>query len=147
MKGGSGDIDLLTRCDRLHTNYEFGTAAVTFKGDARIAYTTTSYNSHGLFDASELETNIHYVYASGTNITKAKAFHQIQIDNRNNGVNYYVEYTGKKTVYQYDSVQHCSVQTTIDVTCPEIVSFNGVGYNSLEYHNELTQFQKITLSE
>ena len=83
----------------------------------------------------------------GTNITKAKAFHQIQINNRNNGVNYYVEYTGQKTVYQYDTIQHYNVQTTIDVTCPEMVSFNGVNYNSLEYHNELTQFQKITLSE
>ena len=144
VEGGSGDIKLLTCCDRLHTNYEFGTSAVTVAGNAAIAYTTTSYNSHGLFDASRLETNIHYVYASGTNITKTKAFHEVQIENHNNGVNYYVEYTGKKTVYQYDSLSHTSVPTLIDITCPEVLSYNNTAYNTLEYHNEVSQFQKIT---
>lgn len=147
VEGGSGDIKLLTHCDRLHTNYEFGTSAVTIEGDARIAYTTTSYNSHGLFDASRLETNIHYVYASGTNITKVKAFHQVQIENNNNGVNYYIEYPGTKTTYQYEPSLHTNVPVTLDVTCPEILSFNGTAYNTLEYQNELSNFKKITLSE
>lgn len=147
VEGGSGDIDLLTCCDRLHTNYEFGTSAVTVKGKAPIAYTTTSYNSHGPFDASGLETNIHYLYASGTCTAKVKAYHQVQIENNNNGVNYYVEYTSKKTVYQYDSLQHFNLPVLIDITCPEVLSFNNTSYNTLEYQNELSHFQKIRESE
>lgn len=147
VDGGSGDINLLTRCDRLYTNYNFGTSAITVKGDARIAYTTTSFNSHGPFDAQELETNIHYVYANGTSTIKVKAFHQVQIKNKNNGVNYYLEYVGHKHSYEYDSTTHYNVPTTIEVICPEMVTFNNVPYNTLEYYNEIPNFQKIKLEE
>ena len=147
VEGGSGDINLLMHCDRLHTNYNFGTSAITIKGDSRIAYTTTSFNSHGPFDALDLETNIHYVYASGTSITKVKAFHQVQIENNNNGVNYYAEYVGHKTIYQYDTVSHIHVPVLVNVTCPELVSFNDTKYNTWEYYNEIPNFQKIKIDE
>ena len=117
IEGGSGDIQLLTHCRRLHTTYDFGTATVTLKGDARIAYTSSSYNCHGPIDASALETNIHYIYAYGTNDIKAKAYYEINATNQNNGSVYYVTYTEE---YWNNSTGH--FQT---VHCPQLVNANG----------------------
>ncbi|MBR4391171.1 MAG: DUF2807 domain-containing protein [Bacteroidales bacterium] len=115
--GGSGNLNLAVHCQRLHTNYEFGTACLTTKGSARIAYTTTNYNSHGPIDDLALETNIHYIYAYGTNDIKVKAFHEIQARNQNNGSIYYLKYIGKRWNYQTQSFD--------DVHCPEVVNSDG----------------------
>lgn len=124
IEGGSGNIDLNVNCRRLHINYEFGTACLTAKGDARIAYTSTSYNSHGPIDALGLETNIHYIYAYGTNDIKAKAFHEIHARNKNNGSIYYLKYIGERWSYQIHDFE--------DVHCPEVVTLDGSNIYSIE---------------
>ena len=124
VEGGSGDIQLLTHCRRLHTTYNFGTATVALSGDARIAFTSASYNCHGPIDATKLETNIHYIYSHGTNVIKAKAYHEINANNHNNGYVYYLKYTG-----QYWSE---TSQSYLPVNCPEIVNVNGDNIYPLE---------------
>lgn len=86
VTGGSGDLNLRVQCDRLNTNYIFGTARVILKGRCPITYTYTSYNSHGPTDARDLWTNYHYIYHYGTNIVYAFAKHQIDANIYNNGV-------------------------------------------------------------
>lgn len=84
--GGSGDLNLRVQCDRLSTNYMFGTARVNLKGRCPITFTYTSYNSHGPTDARDLWTNYHYIYHYGTNIVYAFAKHQIDANIYNNGI-------------------------------------------------------------
>lgn len=117
VEGGSGDINLSVQCQRLYTNYQFGTASVTLNGDARIAYTSTSYNCHGPIKAQTLETNIHYIYAYGTNNITVKAFHEINANNHNNGSVYYLTYIGQ-TWSNYS-------QSYVDIDCPEVVTAYG----------------------
>lgn len=117
VEGGAGDIQLLTHCRRLHTTYNFGTATLTLTGDARIAYTSASYNCHGPIDATGLETNIHYIYSYGTNTIKAKAYHEINANNHNNGYVYYLKYT--------EQLWNETSQSYSSVSCPEIVNVNG----------------------
>ena len=117
VEGGSGNINLSVRCQRLYTNYQFGTSYVTLNGDARIAYTSTSYNCHGPIHAETLETNIHYIYAYGTNDITAKAFHEINATNQNNGSVFYLNYIGKRW--------NNYTQSYDEVPCPEVVTTNG----------------------
>lgn len=117
IEGGSGDIQLLTHCRRLHTMYNFGTSTLTLKGDARIAYTSTSYNCHGPIDATALETNIHYVYSYGTNNIKVKAYHEVNASNQNNGFVYYLQYTGQRW--------NNTTQSYEPISCPELVNLSG----------------------
>ncbi len=86
VAGGSGDLDLKVQCDRLSTDYVFGTARVKLEGKCPITFTYTSYNSHGPVDALNLWTNFHYIYHYGTNIVYAFAKHQIDINIFNNGI-------------------------------------------------------------
>lgn len=117
VESGSGDVNLSVQCYQLHTNYDYGTATVKLKGDARIAYTSSSYNCHGPIDATALETNIHFVYAYGTNDISVKAFHEVSATNHNNGSIYYLTYTGLRWNY--------ATQSYDEISCPEVISANG----------------------
>lgn len=92
---GSGTANILTRCERLVTTHQYGTACVYGKGYAGYAQTYASYNCHGIIDYRKLESNIHSVTNYGTNRIFVKVFHEIIARNYNNGEIYYLRYRKK----------------------------------------------------
>lgn len=97
IQDGSGTANILTRCERLVTTHQYGTACIYGKGYAGYAQTYASYNCHGIIDFRELETNIQSITNYGTNRIFVKVFHEIIARNYNNGEIYYLKYR-KKTL-------------------------------------------------
>lgn len=132
VEGGSGDINLHIDCERIHTNYEWGTATVKLHGNVTIAYTSTSYNCHGPIDAQELETNYHYIYSYGTNKVIAKAFTEIDGTNGNNGIICYVRYHTIRDEmiwghYNEDNIWVPAQMIQVNHSCPKRIVYHGPG--------------------
>lgn len=130
VDGGSGDIDLTVDVDWINTIYNWGTSAITLKGDAKIANTSASYNCHGPINAQEMEANYHFVYSYGTGKITAKAFQEVNANNYNNGVICYVRYhtTREETVWgHFDDEGVWVPPYTVDVThsCPKRIVYTG----------------------
>ena len=130
IEGGGGDVNLLVNCDRMHTNYEWGTATVNLKGSTGIAYTSTSYNCHGPIDSQEMESNYHYIYSYGTNKVIVKAFHEVNAHNFNNGIVCYLRYqvTQPQIIWgHYDDNGAWIPPQTITIThsCPKHIVYEG----------------------
>lgn len=128
--GGAGDINIQTNSDRFYTDYRMGTASANLYGSTRIAYTYTEITANGPVNAEELDTEIHFITAYGTNQIGVKAFSKISAYNYNIGYIRYLEYIGHEK-YWVNNIAYYR-----PVTCPKSgIEYNGTTYLTTEYTN------------
>lgn len=137
VEGGSGNFNILTNCYKVMAKYIHGTSNISIKGKATLASTFADYDCHGVIDSKNLDTQIHYITTSSTNIIKTRCYNLLDIKNKNIGEVHYLRYWTTKEEHVWNDSLHQIDTLFQQVLCPKVIRYNGEYINIWTYDNEI----------